>query len=627
MTQNKSKESLFTWIIFAIILTAGLFLRLHRLDTYSIFFDEKSTMVISQGIVLEGANQKEVFSTLKVTVPEFWKAPALDYRPPQVLRSFTYKETFIPRAFTPAEFWSPKSLADYYEAMNRSDIGNSPFYYLLLHYWMEIFGLSDYSARSLSVLFSVLIIGMTYLFARRFFSVKIGLIASAIVAIEPFFIAYSHQARNYSLTFFLTLLATYFFLLIVESKPGKTRAGLLYLGYILAAGLSLLSHFLVITVLMAHGLYALFFLRNLKTWVRLALAAPVALAGVTWWLMFGGGQYTLYTLSYQADLYRRMAETRPYDNPFGALPATFKNVYKKSLPLFSDLVLFTNGLAEVTQGKKNMLIAIFTGFLLILLYRYTERAQSRWLPGVHVTIKRLIPVALILLSLVVYNNHKIQFGILSVSIFALSFIPDIHRRADTMGRKRLWLLYIMALVPVLFLILMAIKNGHTFGIQQRYSGFSFPYVIIILSLLLVYYTKLRLEYAAMIYVFMAMQLYFVSLRLVEFYQDRSVKYGYFAEPRVSNPYYRAADQIKQIYQKGDTIYYPAPSMMILSEMDRTFLPYSIQDAQLTNLYLPKNADYVQVMDTTQAESILLKRKIQQDTLVIMRLKGLRYGSE
>jgi 4-amino-4-deoxy-L-arabinose transferase-like glycosyltransferase len=126
-------------------------------------------MVISQGVVLEGANQKEVFSTLKLSDSQFWKTPTLDYRPLRVLRSLSYSETFSPRAFTPAEFWAPKTLEDYFEANNRSDIGNSPFYYLILHWWTVVFGLSDFSVRFLSVIFSVLIIGLTYLFGKRFF--------------------------------------------------------------------------------------------------------------------------------------------------------------------------------------------------------------------------------------------------------------------------------------------------------------------------------------------------------------------------------------------------------------------------------------------------------------------------
>ena len=332
-------------------------------------------MVISQGIVLEGANQKKAFATLHVGNSEFWKTPApkLDYKPlPPVARSFTFTETYIPKAFTPEEFWAPKTLADYYEALTRSDIGNSPFYYWLLHYWLEVFGLSDYSARAFSVIFSVLIIGLTYLFARKFFSQQVGLIAAGIVAVEPFFIAYSHQARNYSMTFFLTFLATYFFLAIVENRNSGRKTFWLYIGYILSAGLGMLSHFLVIAVLLSHAVYALFFLRDIKTWLRMVIAAPAVLAGVAWWMIFGGGQYTLYSLNHQAALYKRMAEENPGNNPFGALPATFTNVFNKSLPVFSDLILFTNGLTDALLGKRNTIIAILIGLVLIIWYRFSE---------------------------------------------------------------------------------------------------------------------------------------------------------------------------------------------------------------------------------------------------------------
>lgn len=624
MNHYFSERSFKTWIILIAIILFGFVLRIYKLDAYSIFFDEKSTMVISQGIVLEGANQKEVYSKPVVFIPEFWKSPELDYKPKSVLRSFTYQIKYLPKTFTPKEFWAKKGLEDYYEAMNRSDIGNSSFYYLLLHYWLDAFGLSDFSARFFSLLFSVFIIGIMFLFGRRFFGTNIGLISAALVSVEPFFIAYSHQARNYSLTFGLTLLATYFFLQIIENNTANRKTLGLYLGYIITAGLGLLSHFLVILVLMVHGLYALFFLRNLRTWIRMSIAAPLALAGVTWWLMFGGGQYTIYTLNYQADLYKRMAETRPLDNPFGALPATFDNVLNKSLPLFGDLIMFTNGMTGILVGKKNIIISILVGLLLILWYRYSKRNE---LLISKKPFLNYVPWVIMGGSLLVYSQTKIQFGVFSVAVFGLSFIYDLYKSADPIVRKRYWLLYFMGFIPSILLVLMAINNGHTTGITQRYSGFSFPFVIILISLLLQYYTKLKPSFKYLIYFFLSFQCYYIGLRLMEFYNDRSVKYGYFAEPREPNPYWYAAKKIIALYQPGDTIYYPASKMEILSEMDRTFLPYSIQDAQLTNLYLPKNATFVQVMDSTQNESILLKQKNKLEPLVIKRLKGLRYGSE
>jgi uncharacterized membrane protein len=622
MVHTYKKENLQSWVTLAVILIIGISLRLYHLDSYSIFFDEKSTMVVSQGIVLEGANQKEAFSTRKVTIPEFWKAPPFSLRPPDgLLFSFTYQETFYPRAFTPAEFWAPKTLADYYEAMTRSDIGNGSFYYLLLHFWLDLFGLSDYSARMFSVVFSVFIIGLTYLFGKRFFSINTGLIAAGIVAIEPFFIAYSHQARNYSLTFFLTLLATYLFLQIIEIKSAKRKDIWLYVGYILAAGLSVLSNFLAIVVLLVHGLYALFFLRSISGWIKMAISAVAALSGVTWWLLFAGGKYTFYSLNHQAAEYKRFAETSPGNNPFGVYPATLINVYNKSLPIFSDLLIFTNGMSDSLVGKRNAVISILVGIFLIVWYRFKDRIK------LHEFFMPRVPYVIVLLSSLVYTSNKIQFCILSVVIFALSFLYDIHKKADKLQRNRLTMLYMMALVPTLFLIVMAFKGGHTSSLTQRYSGFSFPYVIIVVSLLLQYYSRLTAEFRILIFFFLVVQFYFVGQRLQEFYEDRSVKYGYFATPRVPNPYYEAAQKIKDVYQPGDTILYPAFKLQVLSVMDRTYLPYSIQDAQLTNLYLSKSLNYIQRMDTTQVDRILIKRYIQNDTLEIMNLKGKRYGSE
>ncbi|TLV01232.1 glycosyltransferase family 39 protein [Dyadobacter luticola] len=622
MFSDQPRETLRTWLILVVILCVGITLRLYHLDKYSIFFDEKSTMVISQGIVLEGANQKDVFSTLRLESSDFWKSPSLDYKPNLVLRSFTYNEIYTPKTFTPAEFWSPKTLKDYFEANNRSDIGNSPFYYLLLHYWLEIFGLSDFSARALSVLFSMAIIVLTYFFARRFFGVNTGLISAGIVAIEPFFVAYSQQARNYSLTFFLTLLATYLFLQIIEGKANKRNTLLLYIGYILSAGLGLLSHFLVISVLMAHAIYAVLFLRSWKGWIAMGVSAAIALSGVTLWMLYGGGQYTLYTLNYQADLYKRMAETRPYNNPFGIiLPATIKNVFHESLPIFTDLVIFTHGMTDNLEGKKNVILAVVIGVLLIVLSRSKKRFS---LPE---RLVSYLPFLVLLTGFAIYSNHRLQFTIVSVAILALSYLPDVFIKETSAQRKRLWLLLLMALFPTIFLIIMAFRGGHTHGLTQRYSGFSFPYMIMLLSLLLQYFWTLRIELKIILYVFLTAQLYFVALKMKDFYRDKSPKYGYYDPARVPNPYYAAAKKIEATYQPGDTVFYPAPRYEILSEMDRTFLPYSIQDAQLTNLYLPKKAQYIQAMDIYQVDKIWLKKGEGGQSVDIMNLRGLRYGSQ
>src|SRR5690606_29018399 len=120
------------------------------------------------------------------------------------------------------------------------------------------------------------------------------------------------------------------------------------------------------------------------------------------------------------------------------------------------------------------------------------------------------------------------------------------------------------------------------------------------------------------------QLLFVGLRLHEFYQDRSPKYGYFSEPRPANPYYEAAQQIIELYQPGDTVFYGAPRIVPFNEMGRTFLDFSVQDAQLNNLYLPKDAQYVQVLDTVRINKIILKQNATDTDLELADLTDKRF---
>lgn len=155
------------------ILLIAFLLRIYQSGTYGLYLDEKYTLVISQGVVMEGANQHDVFFT-----------PGKVY-------------------FTPREFWKEKTIHDFIEANIRGDIGNSPVYYAVLWGWTEVAGLSDFAIRFPSVFFSTLLVGLVFLFVRRYVqSERLALLSAFLTAIEPFFVAYSHMARNYSMSFF-----------------------------------------------------------------------------------------------------------------------------------------------------------------------------------------------------------------------------------------------------------------------------------------------------------------------------------------------------------------------------------------------------------------------------------------
>ena len=95
-------------------------------------------------------------------------------------------------------------------------------YYILLHYWMKLFGDGVFALRMLSVLFSFFSIGLLYLLVRLFFDVRVGLLASFLMAISMEQILFSQEVRMYSLFTFLTLLTVYiFFQGVLSLKDGK----------------------------------------------------------------------------------------------------------------------------------------------------------------------------------------------------------------------------------------------------------------------------------------------------------------------------------------------------------------------------------------------------------------------
>lgn len=82
--------------------------------------------------------------------------------------------------------------------------GAPPLYYVLLHYWIDVFGLSDIAVRSLSAVFGLLTIPLVYLDGKLLWNKKAGYVAAILFTLSPFSIEYSTSTRMYSLVMFLT---------------------------------------------------------------------------------------------------------------------------------------------------------------------------------------------------------------------------------------------------------------------------------------------------------------------------------------------------------------------------------------------------------------------------------------
>ena len=157
-----------------------------------------------------------------------------------------------------------------------------PLYYLILHYWIILFGDSEFAARFLSVVFAVLAIPVTYAVGRQLVDKEVGLLSALILALSAFNILYSQEARMYSLMALLALLSMYFFWRFLQQSNLVSSVG-----YVLSTTLLVYTHYYGWFVVIAQNIYVVTLLLlsknrtyKLKHWV--ALQAIVVALFVPW---------------------------------------------------------------------------------------------------------------------------------------------------------------------------------------------------------------------------------------------------------------------------------------------------------------------------------------------------------
>jgi mannosyltransferase len=84
-----------------------------------------------------------------------------------------------------------------------------PLYYLLLHYWTELYSNTAYDLRMLSALFGTATIPIIYLIGKRMSGVVMGLTAAVFLALSPFNIRFAQETRMYTLLMFNAAVAIY----------------------------------------------------------------------------------------------------------------------------------------------------------------------------------------------------------------------------------------------------------------------------------------------------------------------------------------------------------------------------------------------------------------------------------
>lgn len=165
--------------------------------------------------------------------------------------AFLFSKT--PLYFFTESFWRDEAFTYLLAKQNILDLliltakdFNPPLYYLIVHFWVKLFGSSEISLRSISLLFYWLTIYCVFLFIANVMEVhsKRKWIYLLLVALNPIILYYAFEARMYTMFAFFATLSFYSFL----RKNYKV--------FFVATVLGLYTHYFMIFVLLGELLFS-----------------------------------------------------------------------------------------------------------------------------------------------------------------------------------------------------------------------------------------------------------------------------------------------------------------------------------------------------------------------------------
>lgn len=197
-----------------------------------------------------------------------------------VVRFATVSPLWLDEAQTVAIARLP--LGDLVEGLRHD--GAPPLFYAMLHLWMSVFGDGDLAVRFLPGLFGVLALPLTWAAGRRLGGPAVAWSALILVAVSPFAVRYSTEARMYSLVVVLVLVG---YLAVTEliERPRSRRA---QIATGLVTGALLLTHYWALYLVLVTGVTLLVVARRGPSQARdgarrgLAAMAVGSLAFVPW---------------------------------------------------------------------------------------------------------------------------------------------------------------------------------------------------------------------------------------------------------------------------------------------------------------------------------------------------------
>ena len=316
-----------------------------------------------------------------------------------------------------------------------------PLYYYLLHFWLPLAGSSEFSIRFLSILFGTATVALMYALGKRLCDARVGLLASALIAIAPFAIHYSQEVRMYALVIFLGALATWFFARMIEKE---TRAR--WLGFWLAMFLAQYTLYQTAFLFVAQGLTLLPLLKNSFTFVARWLAASISIVilFLPWLALHSASAYT--------DVKGVAGDTVPMDVGTFLARGFAGLILDPPLPLANALPL----------------AAMFFGLIVIGLAIARGAREAKFSDA--------LLIWFVVIPLLAMYQLYILLPLYRGRLFALALVPLlilIARAFDVIARRVRWW---SAPIAIALIAAMLFGLNHYYFRYQRYSAVVDDYI-------------------------------------------------------------------------------------------------------------------------------------------------------
>lgn len=175
----------------------------------------------------------------------------------------------------------PYSIVDVLEDVAEQAPKHGPLYFELLAGWGAIAGWHHATLRAMSLLFGALTLAWIYRIGKDAAGWWLGLLSSAFLGLNVFWLEYWHDIRMYTLQSFVLAMMLWHYLYLMRFSARARWYH--WLGLVATAALALHTQPISILVHVAIGIYHLIFVRKGRTWIYVTLAFMVAgLAFLPW---------------------------------------------------------------------------------------------------------------------------------------------------------------------------------------------------------------------------------------------------------------------------------------------------------------------------------------------------------